>query len=104
MLPLRIMYSLLLMLTLVSPSYAAKVYVDDCRHWLEVSTAIVALHTKSEESLKDVLFYIEQYLNDSQIPTERRRQLLLRSREVWEQGLMFGHDLEHHLLDKCDVQ
>ncbi len=101
---IRAKYSLLLMLTLVSPSYAAKVYVDDCRHWLEVSTAIVALHTQAKESLTDVISYIEQYLYNSQIPTERRRQLLLRSREVWEQGLMFGHDLEHHLLDKCDVQ
>ncbi len=101
---MRIMYSLLLMLTLVAPSYAAKVYVDDCRHWLEVSTAIVALHTQAKESLTDVISYIEQYLKNSQISPERRRQLLLRSREVWEEGLMFGHDLEHHLLDKCDVQ
>jgi len=48
--------------------------------------------------------YIDQYLSDSQIPAERRRQLLDRSRQVWNEGLMFGHDLAHELLDKCDVQ
>ena len=89
---------------LASRADAAKVYMDDCQHWLEISTGIVALRTKGEESLENVLSYIEQYLNDSQIPADRRRQLIGRSRQVWEEGLMFGHDLDHHLMDKCDVQ
>ena len=87
-----------------SQSWGAKVYTDDCRHWLEIGTGVVALHSKGGESLRDVLSYIDQYLSDSQIPAERRQQLLDRSRQVWDEGLMFGHDLEHQLLDKCDVQ
>jgi len=87
-----------------SQSWGAKVYTDDCRHWLAIGTGIVVLHSKGDESLQDVLSYIDQYLSDSQIPAERRRQLLDRSRQVWNEGLMFGHDLAHELLDKCDVQ
>ena len=95
---------ILLLALVCSHSLGEKVYADDCRHWLEIGTAIVALHSKGDDSLRDVLSYIDQYLINSQIPADRRRQLLDRSRQVWVEGLMFGHDLEHKLLDKCDAQ
>lgn len=87
----------------ISPVAASNVYIDDCQHWIEISTATVALHTKGDETLEEVLSYIDQYLNNSRIPTARKQQLLSRIRQVWEEGLRFGHDLEHHLMDKCDV-
>ena len=86
------------------PAFADKVYVDDCKHWLEVGTATVALRTKGQESLENVLGYIGQYLSDSKIPEDRRRQILGRVKQVWDEGLMFGHELDHRLMDKCDVE
>ena len=79
-------------------------YVDDCQHWLEIATATVALRTKGDEKLEQVIGYVDQYLINSQIASERKKQILDRIRQVWIEGLMFGHDLEYHLMDKCDVK
>ena len=86
------------------PAFADKVYVDDCKHWLEIGAATVALRTKGQESLENVLGYIGQYLSDSKIPDVRRQQILGRVKQVWDEGLMFGHELDHRLMDKCDVE
>lgn len=87
-----------------APALADNVYVDDCQHWLEIGTATVALRTKGQESLENVLGYIGQYLSDSKVSAERHQQILGRVKQVWDQGLMFGHELDHRLMDMCDVQ
>ena len=83
---------------------ANAIYVDDCQHWIQIAAATVALRTAGDEKLDQVLGYIDQYLINSQISSDRKKQLLDRIRQVWVEGLMFGHDLEHQLMDKCDVK